>query len=103
MDHNVCRKETEQKPAWWIAIEVRNVPCMTISEAINEILKHAGPQIDKTEINGVTYQSPHDVWSEKTLRLVLAVIPGITSDSLIEIACLKEEKGHEEEGPSHGF
>lgn len=59
------------------------------------------PTINKTEENGVSYQSPHQVRNEKSARFVLDKRKGVAQYSLIEVPCLKEEEREEKEGPRH--
>ena len=101
MRHHVCHAEGKEKPDGRVAPEVTVIIEMMPRQAFYETLKWVGKEQQKTKIYDTAYASPYKIRSEQSLETVFQVRQRLTRSTLVEIACLEEEKGHEEERPSH--
>ena len=101
MCHYVGHEEGEEEPAGNIAIELAGFPDVADPDLLGECVFRVENEDDKEEEQDVTNRTPHDVWDEQALHLILQILLGVARDGLVEVPRLKEEEGHEKISPLH--
>ena len=101
MCHDVGHEEGDEEPAGHIAEELACGPQVGHVGLFDDGVVGVEDEEDEEEVYDVAYGAPHGVGDEEALGLVEDEVMAIARDSLVEVACLEEEEGHEEVCPRH--
>ena len=101
-EEDVSGKERKEEPAGRVAPEVADLVDVFPVKAV-EAGVEAGHEAEEGEEDGGADGSPGEVGDEEPFHAVGEVKAEVADDSFVEVACLEEEEGHEEEAPGHEF